>query len=175
MNMTISRNLICKSDRTLDDVVNDFWKRVRKGDKSECWEWLAARSSRKTIFGYGIMWVAGKKFKAHQFALALKEKKPDGKWFCCHRCDNPPCCNPNHLFWGTPKDNVQDCIKKGRYNKERGEDRYNATLNEEKVREIRLKYETIKGETIDTLAAKYGVGRTMIFAIIKRTRWKHVK
>lgn len=160
--------------RTQEQIVEDFWKRVAKGSPDECWEWQRARNERHAGRDYGIMWVNGKKWKTHVFSYVLHFGPVNGLWVL-HRCDNPPCCNPNHLFLGTCKDNVHDMISKGRAVRERGEDRYNARLTEDDIREIRrrcVRWDKLNSQT--ALAKEFGVYHTMIHAIITGRRWKHV-
>lgn len=79
----------------------------RSGDG--CWEWQGARFKN----GYGMMRVGGLQKKAHRIAFQLEHgREPVGS--VCHHCDNPPCCRPDHLFEGTPRDNTQDGYRKGR-------------------------------------------------------------
>jgi hypothetical protein len=99
----------------------------------------------------------------------------------CHHCDNPPCCNPLHIFAGTHADNHKDRDRKGRGGwqrpgfappKIRGEAHPRAKLTAQKVQEIRLLYQ--QGVSSPTLAALYGVAKYNILAIIHRRNWKHV-
>jgi hypothetical protein len=111
---------------------------------------------------------------AHRVAFELFHRPLLGRELVCHRCDNPPCCNPHHLFAGTHLDNTHDCISKGRMRKERGVDRYNAKLTEDQVRAIRKSYiPRIVG--VDALAREFPVSRSMIYSIVTYKRWKHVK
>lgn len=83
-----------------------FWSKVDRRGPDECWPWLAAKSATR----YGVF----DKTRAHRVAYALTHGLiPEGR-IVCHRCDNPPCCNPAHLWLGTPKDNTADMVAKGR-------------------------------------------------------------
>ena len=85
-----------------------FWAKVAIGDG--CWTWTAAI----TAFGYGVIQWQGKKRPAHRIAWELTYGPiPAGKWVL-HKCDNPPCVRPDHLFLGTVIDNVADMVAKGR-------------------------------------------------------------
>ena len=81
-----------------------FWSRVNIKGLLDCWEWTGTK-----VGDYG--WVQGSDRKGiyvHRFAWEVTYGSiPDGLWIL-HQCDNPPCCNPNHLYVGTPKDNAQD-------------------------------------------------------------------
>lgn len=89
--------------------MNRFWQKTKiVGD---CLEWTAARD--KT--GYGSFKVNGKKINAHRFAFGLEYGKIPKGMLICHTCDNRKCVKIEHLFLGTYADNMQDCIKKGRF------------------------------------------------------------
>ena len=89
-----------------------------------------------------------------------------------HRCDNPPCVRPDHLFLGTNKDNVDDKMAKGRHKCPHGTDHHRAKLTEDQVREIRRLRSA--GEEIKPLAKRFGVTHPLISAIANRRIWKHV-
>lgn len=151
-----------------------FWSKVAKGRHDECWPWMAARFQN----GYGAISRYRKNLKAHRVAFQMARGPiPEGA-VICHTCDNPPCCNPAHLFIGSNRDNTRDCIAKGRYNAfkvapTRGEQRYNAKLNESGVRAMRSLYAS-GSHTQAELAALFGVSAFVVSQIIRRKKWKHV-
>lgn len=86
-----------------------FMKKVQKKD-SGCWEWSASG-----VYGYGRFWLGGRKVLAHRVSWFFHTgAMPADDVLMCHRCDNPPCVNPDHLFEGSPLDNTRDMIAKGR-------------------------------------------------------------
>jgi hypothetical protein len=160
-----------------------FWARVARGAETECWPWQAHCGH----FGHGQLVVQGAHYKAHRFAYALTYGAiPDG--LCVlHRCDNPPCCNPAHLFLGTNADNVADRQAKQRHARgdnagprlhpeavERGMQRYNARLTDGIVREIRH-LAAQKQMTQKAIAHRFGVSPQLVTEVVKRRTWKHVE
>jgi hypothetical protein len=125
-----------------------FWDKVAIGQPNECWPWTRA----KTRDGYGSFGAyKGISVLAHRAAWEIQNGPiPDGM-YVLHRCDNPPCVNPLHLFLGTQADNVADCSKKGRRNQSRWK-----KLSPEKRQEIRDLYAT-GSYSLAALGRKYGV------------------
>lgn len=88
-----------------------FWSKVNKMPGNGCWEWQAGRYPT----GYGQFYYQGHKIGAHKFAyLTEVGPVPDGM-YVCHKCDNPCCVRPDHLFLGTNSDNQFDAVSKGRH------------------------------------------------------------
>jgi hypothetical protein len=141
-----------------------------------CWLWVGNKNPQ----GYGYFSVENKGKRATHVALFLEtgEWPPKGV-DVCHRCDNPSCVRPDHLFIGTRRENMRDCVKKGRnantihlIPKEaqvRGSKHPRAKLNEEAVRRI-----LSSGERAVVLAERYGVRRNTINQIRAGKAWNHV-
>ena len=152
-----------------------FWARVRF-DLMGCWIWLGGRRSgqRNNPKAYGIWRYAyTKSVSAHRFAWEdTFGPIPEGLKIC-HRCDNPPCVRPDHLFLGTQKENMADAARKGRLNGRdcpSGEAHPMSKLLIAEVFEIRRRYRT--GTTQRALARTYGVSRPTITAIITGRNWR---
>jgi hypothetical protein len=91
-----------------------FWGKVKRGSPEECWPWKGARNPA----GYGKILVDGVHIDTHRVAYMLAVG-PIGELLVCHKCDNPPCCNPQHLWLGTCSDNLRDAVAKGRMGRKR--------------------------------------------------------
>jgi hypothetical protein len=154
-------------------LVDRFWKKVAKYPNG-CWEWTSNKNNK----GYGMFKISAAvgNHLAHRVAFELANGRfPDG--LCVlHRCDNPLCVNPEHLFLGTMKDNVQDMDAKGRRvsngPKVRGELNCNAKLTDAAVIAIRTAY--VAGETTLDLANRYEINRRSIPDILSGKSWRHI-
>src|SRR5580704_14080817 len=143
-------------------IENRFWGYVKRGAPNECWPWT--RSCFK--FGHGRFWINGKTRQAHRIAWALSHGSLADDVCVLHRCDNPPCCNPAHLFLGSQIDNMLDRDAKGKA--PIGERNGRAILNAKSVFEIRKLAGTI---TQAELAINYGVSPATISLVIGRKIW----
>jgi hypothetical protein len=145
-----------------------FWLKVDKRGPDECWPW----TSSKHESGHGEFFVSKERGKApsHSYALELAtgEKCPAGKE-CCHHCDNPPCCNPEHLYFGTRMQNVHDAISRRRHS--HGSRHRGARLTEADVVAIRTRFAA--GETQPSLSAEFGISSGHISHIVNGRIWKY--
>ena len=171
-----------------------FWSKVeRLGD--ECWLWKGSL----TTLGYGRIKILGKIYAAHRLAYAITYGMISRQECVCHKCDNPPCVNPDHLFVGTIGDNNRDRHSKGRcaygdknvarrhpermasgerhWTKHhptfmKGENHHGAKLSSADVLLIRERY--AKGRvTQKQIAQEYGIAQTTVSAVLRRATWDY--
>lgn len=151
-----------------------FWSKVSVLGPSECWPWRAAlRNNNNPRQAYGAFWLDGRHQPAPRVALLLSGVTVQDEMEVCHRCDNPPCCNPAHLFIGTPQANVDDKVAKGRQVK--GERVHTAKLTEAQVAEIRAAKPAgtrAPNGLPAQLAEKYGVTKPYISEIWSGKSWR---
>jgi len=143
-----------------------FFKHVRK--TKGCWIWVAD----KLFTGYGQFWFKEKMQLAHRVSYQLFVASiPDG--LCVlHKCDNPSCVSPDHLFLGTQKENLQDMTVKGRKAWGVRTLSHNPKLDDQKV--IRIRYLHSKGYLQNKLARDFGVSKNIVWRIVQRKTWKHL-
>ena len=141
-----------------------FWGRVNKNTPSGCWVWLGCVDK----WGYGDLSWGGKHLQAHRVAWILLNGDP-GKMDVLHKCNTPPCCNPEHLYLGTDIENAKD-------RKAVGAQHVEAKLTPDQVRAIRAEYVMYNKRRGNgpALAAKYGVSVSAITAITSGRTWKSV-
>lgn len=135
-----------------------------------CRIWIHGRNRA----GYGTVKLPAKKKPglAHRVALELKLGRAIGDGLCAlHSCDNPPCCNPDHLTEGTHMDNVNDKVGKGRQSKLQGETHGSSKLTETQVMDI-LRDATMF--TQQEMSDRYNVSRPTISDILRGKSWKHI-
>lgn len=150
-----------------EKTIARFWSKVDRRGPDRCWEWQAARLH----FGHGAFSLMGRQIHAHRFAMmvALAGDIPDGM-FVLHNCDNPPCCNPAHLYVGTQRQNVED--RERRHRGAKGSACGMAKLTPSAVRDIRCSL--AKGATAASLGRRYHVTKQSICNIAHRRTWTHV-
>lgn len=91
--------------------IKSFWSKLDKGENEECWNWKAFKNKQ----GYGRMGIAASEcVNAHRVSWVIHYGQIPSGMFVCHKCDNPSCVNPNHLFLGTRQDNTNDMMIKKR-------------------------------------------------------------
>lgn len=137
-----------------------FWLMVDKGNgPSGCWPYRGTLSTG----GYGLYALSGIREAAHRLAWRLSRRRPVPKRaYICHHCDNPPCCNPRHIYAGTAKSNYRDSVLRGRA-------AAHIKINAEQARDIR--YRVTRGGTWPWYVAKeYGIPISLV-ARIKKGRW----
>ncbi len=131
---------------------------------SGCWLWIGGVAGQ----GYGHTSINGKDNLAHRVSYeAYNGPIPEGM-FVCHKCDTPACINPDHLFLGTPKDNLQDASKKGMMM--HGEKHIRAKISEQQAIEI---FHDKRAQRV--IGNSYGITQPTVRAIKTGKTWKHLK
>ncbi|MFA7238188.1 MAG: HNH endonuclease [Phycisphaeraceae bacterium] len=131
-----------------------------------CWEWTGYLNEK----GYGRLRIQGRHLYAHRLSYELFCGPLTDEQMVCHKCDNPMCCNPEHLFLGTRGDNIRDAKAKGRNN--RGVRNRSAKLTDDDVRAIRSA--RASGMLQKDIASQYGLHKNMVYYICTRKNWGHV-
>lgn len=144
-----------------------FWGQVEKRGPTECWEWQGHRDRD----GYGQVKVSSGAWRTHRYSLWLAQGRLRRSAVVAHRCDNPPCVNPAHLFATSPAGNTADMIRKGRGN--HGERHHKTPLTEADVLWIREAYRTGEKNQMQ-LAAHFGISQAAVSAIVRRKSWTHI-
>lgn len=132
-----------------------------------CWYWTGYVNPR----GYGVIKIGRKAMLAHRFGYLLHKGEIPNGLFACHRCDNPTCVNPDHIFLGTNQDNINDMKMKGRSQDNLGHKNPRAKLNEEQVLIIRSISHL---HSPKSLALMFDVSRACIYDVLNRKRWNHI-
>lgn len=156
-----------------EELRSRFMSRFTVAPVSGCWLWTAGKCGPRS-HRYGCIRYQYKLYKAHRLSYEIfKGPVPDGM-FVCHHCDVPACVNPEHLFAGTPNENVQDAKRKGRLVSSPwavaiGENNPHAKLSEADIRAIRADSRPSK-----ILARIYEVDPSNINHIRRHMTWKHI-
>jgi hypothetical protein len=135
-------------------MLQRFYDRIPWGANDECWVWPGI----KTEDGYGRFG----RWRAHCIVWELNSQQPVPKGMqVCHRCDNPSCCNPTHLFLGTHQDNIDDKMRKGRYVPPTG-------ARPDKSAEVHAL--RAKGLTVEEVAKELGIGTKAVYRDLRNGR-----
>lgn len=140
--------------------IERFEAKFAKGEG--CWEWQAAMGNQ----GYGHFWFRGRPRPSSQVSYILYKGDIEQGMHVLHRCDNRKCVNPDHLFLGTPRENIDDMLSKGRQAK--GEALGTAKLTESQARAIRSDPRSQR-----KIGAEYGISHTVVGQIKSGQLWSH--
>jgi hypothetical protein len=165
-----------KSNRSRAPINQRFGRYVYLLLSNGCWEWRGAKNER----GYGLIGKEGGRgagnIRAHRLSYQIFYNVNLTREQCvCHKCDNPPCVNPDHLFVGSQQENILDMFAKARNSKPPlicGEANHMAKLTKQDVIEIRQLYD--HGLSSPKIAKLFFVTKSTILAIVNRKIWRHV-
>lgn len=147
-----------------------FWSKVKKVDGEGCWEWQSTRTPDTGYGLFGVRWHPPRYVVAHRISYELNCGPIPAGMKVCHKCDNPPCVRPDHLFLGTQRSNIEDMRRKGRA--ARGTKHFRAKLDPDKVRDVRRAL--VAGETVKNIARRHKVRPGTIYAVRDGKTWTHI-
>lgn len=161
--------------RIVHTVEERFWTKVdQSGGPDACWLWTSTRMTS----GYGQIHHEQQMRLAHRVSWQIHNGAIPIGLFVCHKCDNPPCVNPSHLFLGSNSENMQDAGRKGRTTLQAhpelvwGSKNGSAKLHERDISVIRSRLRN--GDSQIRIASDYGVNSKVIYKINRGIGWKHV-
>lgn len=176
LNKLTQSEAVSKGNLFPEKEVSKFWGRVRKTDG--CWIWTGFQNEH----GYGRVRFNGKMTLSNRISWMIHHGDIASKMCVCHRCDNPQCVNPSHLFLGTQVENIADRQAKGRQASgdrsgartrpdlvPRGERSGRTTLKNADVLEIRRLW--AGGHPQKAIAAQFGISRNGVSCIVNGKRW----
>lgn len=151
---------------TSEDAMARVRQHVKTSDPNACWEWQGTINNQ----GYGALRFGGKQYKAHRFSYEIHRGPIPAGLMICHKCDNPPCVNPDHLYAGTARENSRDAVDRDR--RPKGERIGRAVLTPGMVRKIRK----LRGEgcTAREIAERFKVSKSAVNHVIYGRSWRHV-
>lgn len=154
---------------TWDTPEERFEQNYEIDEETGCWEWTGTQHSH----GYGQLTIDYKTTGAHRFSYKLHNGEiPEGA-FICHKCHNPPCVNPDHLYAGDAKSNARDSIDNGDWDAPIGERQGQSNLTDEDALEIRERYAN-EDITYADIQGEYGISAPALSNLINGNTWKHV-
>lgn len=160
-----------------------FWEKVDKQGEDQCWLWLASGVTENHKYGLFYLNEQVKSIQAHRVAWMLVNGDIPQGAYICHTCDNPPCCNPKHLFLGDPQLNVDDMVNKGRANwqkpdykatahmRARGENSGKSKMSEAQVLAFVEKATSNPTVSLSVYSDEYGVSRGALTDILAGLSW----
>jgi hypothetical protein len=162
-------NLCCNPNHLYIDNPHDrFWAKVNIKEPSQCWLWTGSVCPD----GYGVATINKQHKRTHRISWELTHGTiPKGK-SVLHKCDNPPCVNPTHLFLGTQQDNITDMDAKGRRGSAIGVNNGKSKLTETDIVTIRSLHK--QGMVGTKIAAQFNVHNSAIYKILNGVNWKHI-
>lgn len=169
--MKKGRKTLENYSNTTPQEVARFWSKVDQRGPDECWAWQGWIDQK----GYGYFGYRYRMRRAHRISWLLTHGEWPGDLMVLHRCDNPSCVNPAHLFLGTAQDNTDDMIIKGRKRvgyRPKGSEHGNSKLTEIDIPVIRKMLND--GYTMDAVAAHFNVARSTIGRVKSGACWKHI-
>jgi hypothetical protein len=169
----LSTSCGCRGKLHLEKNRCRFFEKIGPPDSvTGCWPWIGPI----TRGGYGNAFFMGKIQRANRVSYMLHKGEIQSGYCVCHKCDNPACVNPDHLFIGTAKDNIRDMHSKGRAPKSNpkaaGVNNVRSKLDDDKVREIRAL--VAQGVSKAEVGRRYGVRDSHVCKIVQRDCWRHV-
>ena len=145
--------------------IDRLWSNVTRNAGDGCWEW----TGWKTVKGYGVMQMGrGRAMRVHRLSWLVHNGELASDALVCHRCDNPSCVRPSHLFVGTSKDNNDDMLRKGRQRWCFGESNGVSIITAEQARSIYLD-PRLRRE----IAADHNICLSLVTEIKRRHLWSH--
>ncbi len=181
--------MVTYCDSALEELKNKIIN-FSEEDDSGCWNWNKGYRDKA---GYGQLKYRGKVIGAHRASYLAFNGHIDPELYVCHSCDNPKCVNPEHLWQGTAKDNMQDCKAKGRLADQRGKKLSPETLAKLKLNRIKdakgmrnprakltdndirqIRGMNKNGYTHAQIAKEYGVNESHVSHINCRKAWSHI-
>ena len=150
-----------------------FQSRIVIDEETGCHIWTGTR--QRPNQGYGLLAISGGRKYVHRLAWEMRYGPIEDGLFVLHKCDNPPCCNPDHLFLGTCADNVHDMLakKRGRGGPKiaaHGEAHYMSKLTDDQARSI-----LNDDRKSSVIASEHGITRCTVREIKRRVTWKHLE